>query len=133
MWTSTFQPPAFRDDYLQLMLDCLVRMNLLYLQDNPGTPKLYAAGVRYEREPSGVERWASIPHVLALGYGDCEDLGCWLAAEKIRAGDRGAKAFPRGRETPHGRLVHIMVRTGDGRIEDPSRVLGMGKKKRERR
>lgn len=131
MWTATIQPPSFRDEHLELLLECLTKMNVLFLREHPGTPRLYAAGVRYKREPGGVERWASIPHVLKLGYGDCEDLGCWLAAEyQFRGIDRAARAFPKGRPTPHGRLVHIMVRRGNGRIEDPSKVLGMGSEKR---
>jgi len=63
--------------------------------------------------------------------GDCKVLGCWRAAELQIAGYR-AFAFPRVRRYYNAQssrwenLAHILVNRGDGTIEDPSRVLGMG-------
>lgn len=93
-------------------------------------PPLYQSGVYYEREDTegcyhpldgGCEDWLSVREVLRQGKGDCEDLCSWRSAELILRGER-ARAIA-GR-TPAG--WHITVRRGDGRIEDPSRVLGMG-------
>lgn len=89
-----------------------------WIQDR-GAPPLYDSGVRYRREPTSArfENWWTIPDVLRAGYGDCEDLACWRAAEC------GGRAF--AVEVPTG--YHILVRRPDGRIEDPSRRLGMGR------
>lgn len=86
-------------------------------------PPLYSGRVRYEPEPTGQERW-QIPSVtLELGYGDCEDLAAWRAAELVVSGvDRGALAVVK---IIRPGLMHCVVRRSGGRIEDPSRVLGM--------
>jgi len=86
-------------------------------------PRLYASGVRYQREPLGVEEWRSPREVLAHGNGDCEDLAAYRAAE-IQVYDRvPARAVC---YSPRPLLIHCVVRWPDGRIEDPSRKLGMG-------
>jgi hypothetical protein len=95
-----------------------------------GVPALYESGVRYRREEAkscwhpisgGCEDWLSAWEVLRQGFGDCEDLAAWRSADLIAAGER-ARAVPR--RTREG--WHIVVRRGDGSIEDPSRILGMG-------
>lgn len=66
-------------------------------------PLLYDSGVRYRRDrvraPNGLrvaaEVWRDAGAVLARGYGDCEDLATWRAAE-LRV--RGVRALDdRGR------------------------------------
>ena len=61
--------------------------------------------------------------------GDCKVLACWRAAELQLAGEH-AIAFPRIKRQTIGRrwrnIAHILVRRGNGAIEDPSRLLGMG-------
>src|SRR4051794_28079191 len=42
---------------LVLLLKALVECNLAYLQKHPKTPHPYAAGIRYQREEKGQERW----------------------------------------------------------------------------
>lgn len=86
-------------------------------------PMLYRAGVRYQAEPLGQERW-QIPSVtLQLRAGDCEDLAAWRAAELVVNGlDRAALAVVK---IVRPGLMHCVVRRGNGQIEDPSRVLGM--------
>lgn len=118
---------------ISLLLWALTKINLLYLKTHPGTPPLYQAKVRYQREPSAHEEWRAIPQVLHDGEGDCEDLSCWRAAELLNQGI-GAEAFVTYRErTVHGkvkRLYHVRVRyrrpNGSMAIEDPSKRLGMG-------
>jgi hypothetical protein len=109
------------------LLTCLFELDLDYLREHPETPALYRAGVRYRREPEGQERWASIPIVRRLGFGDCEDLATWRAAELVVRGER-ARPISSHQRTPRGILYHIRVLRADGRIEDPSRILGMGAK-----
>ena len=82
-------------------------------------PPLYRSGVRYGRERmvAGVaEDWQTSARTLARGWGDCEDLACWRAAEV-------AGAVPWPVRTPAG--WHIVVRMPDGSVEDPSARLGM--------
>jgi len=99
--------------------------NLDWLRQHPETPRLYVSGVRYQREPDGLERWQSIPELLASKRGDCEDLACALAAER-RFYDRiPARAVARGRHQGDHVLYHVVVQYPDGRLEDPSRRLGM--------
>lgn len=84
-------------------------------------PRLYKSGVRYERD--GVEDWRTADRVLLEGWGDCEDLSAWRAAERRLAGERSARVVVR--RTGHGTL-HATV-TGPKGSEDPSRILGMGR------
>lgn len=126
-WAAVVEPPELTPQYLQCLLDCLTAINLAFLRTNPRVPLLYQAGVRYVREKKGQERWASIPIVLALGQGDCEDLSCWLAAEEQLRGIP-ARAVGKGVQTRRGALYHITVHYPDGRIDDPSKRLGMSKK-----
>lgn len=124
-WAAVFEPPSLAPEYIGPMLDCLVAINGAWLDRNPKAPMLYSCGVVYRREPKGQERWASIPTVLALGYGDCEDLACWRTAELQRLGEAAHAIFTH-KMTPSGVLYHIKVRRADGSIEDPSKKLGMG-------
>lgn len=116
---------AASEEILRLLLAALCRADVLYLQQNPNTPKLYQSGVRYRREPDGIEEWRSIPYVIADRIGDCEDLACWRAAE-LRV--QGIEATPHFYFRMIGTLsmYHIVVRYPDGRLEDPSALLGMG-------
>lgn len=117
---------------MQIMLDGLTRIHLDHFQRYPKTPSLYASGVRYEREPPGQEDWQDIFTTLRRRSGDCEDLATWRAADLLRRGIR-ARAFGRPRpmliQSPTGAemgtLWHILVRWPNGKIEDPSKLLGM--------
>jgi hypothetical protein len=120
VWAPLLQPPELSEDYLDDILTCLVKLDLRYLAKNPGTPRLYDAGIRYQAEPKGEERFASVPVVLALGFGDCEDLACWRVAELILRGEPASV-----RITRHIGVFHVTVRRGTGMVEDPSRLLGM--------
>jgi hypothetical protein len=111
---------------LKILLAALTQIDCEYLRAYPKTPLLYASGVRYEEEPPGQEDWQDIPTCLRLGIGDCEDLACWRAAElRVRYNVQAAPTFIWKRRPEGGYLYHIQVRYPDGRIEDPSRRLGM--------
>lgn len=87
-------------------------------------PELYNAGVEYIRNRAfngRAARFRPIPSVIANKGADCGPLACWRAAELQARGER-ARAVP---VRMNNRLMHVVVRRGDGRIEDPSRLLGM--------
>lgn len=91
-------------------------------------PALYEAGVRYQREPFPREDWLDVLEVIQRRQGDCEDLACWRVAELRAAGVEARPGFIRRRVlTAEGwqTVYHIVVLWPDGRIEDPSRILGM--------
>lgn len=52
---------------------------------------------------------------------NCEDLACARVAKLRQRGETGAKPYL----YHQGKLWHVMVQRGSGRIEDPSAVLGM--------
>jgi hypothetical protein len=107
-------------------LRALTLIDEMYLRAHPEVPPLYTTGVRYEEEPPGQEDWQDVRTTLKKGVGDCEDLACWRAAE-LRVRD-GVDAWPTylWRARPRGgMLYHIQTEYPDGRVEDPSRRLGM--------
>ncbi len=86
-------------------------------------PELYESGVRYKRQ-HGPERFRPIPEVYRRRGGDCDQLGAWRAAE-LRERGINAIAIPM---QVNDHLYHVVVRYPDGRIEDPSKRLGMRSK-----
>lgn len=82
-------------------------------------PALYSSGVKYRREKPDV--WSTADICWRRGYGDCEDLAAWRCAELRLSGVR-ATVEPKEMRP---RKWHAVVRHPDGRIEDPSRRLGM--------
>lgn len=114
----------------------LMLENLAWLRFHPETPDLYSAGVTYKPERRRLtkngkvleygEEWQTIPWVIYRGYGDCEDLGAWRAAE-LRAKYRiQASPYIKVRRMPDGFWrAHVVVRWPDGRLEDPAAKLGM--------
>lgn len=114
----------------------LMLQNIAWLKAHPETPDLYNAGVTYKPErhretPSGKpseygEEWQTIPYVIYRGYGDCEDLGAWRAAELRTRYGIAASPYIRMRQMPGGFWrAHVVVRWPNGQIEDPSAKLGM--------
>jgi hypothetical protein len=111
--------------FIKPLLDALVTVNRLYLRAHH-VPPLYQSGVRYMQEPADgrPEEFAAIPVVLSRGWGDCDDLAPYRVAELQEAGEK-AKIRITWRRVGKRRTYHVLVRRGDGRIEDPSRLLGM--------
>ncbi|MGL4444976.1 MAG: hypothetical protein ACRCU1_15225 [Alsobacter sp.] len=105
-------------------LEGWIQRSQLQLRDHPEWPRLYASGVRYQRQPPGGERWQTVAETLERGTGDCDQLVVWRVAElRERDGETGAR--PIVVKTRRPGLFHALVRRGDGRLEDPSRRLGM--------
>jgi hypothetical protein len=110
---------------LMQLLEALVAVNVAWLKEHAEAPWLYESGVRYEEEPPGRDDWQDIPETIALRVGDCEDLGCWRIAElRARVFER-ALPFVKRSVTGPRTVYHVAVRRADGRLEDPSRILGM--------
>ena len=121
MWRLTIQVPKIDLEILKPPLEALVQLNMIYLR-KLWTP-LYDQDVVYRQEERR-EDWNPVPIAIRLGHADCEDLASWLAAEKRLQGIY-AEAFPMEMPSRNGKLYHVVVRYEDGRIEDPSRKLGM--------
>ncbi len=84
--------------------------------------------VQWRPEPPGQERFDLASTVTARGWGDCDDLAPWWAAQLRHTGqDPKAKAVVK-RSGP--RTWHAVVRRGDGSIDDPSKAAGMEAYKR---
>ncbi len=115
---------------IQHALDALTDWNTAWLQRNPRAPLIYDSGVVWKRDvclapnvAGACERFVAIPLVIAEGFGDCDDLAPWRAAElRVRFGQPRARAYPI--RSP-GIGWHILVRRNDGTKEDPSKLLGM--------
>lgn len=108
---------------LTALLEGLVRVNQWLLVNYfIDAPELYSSGVRYRKEGFRRDDWLTAPEVAMLGYGDCEDLAAWRAAELRNAGELDARAIA---ITGGAHMFHAVVERADGSIEDPSRKLGM--------
>jgi hypothetical protein len=119
-----------------MALQTLVSINIWQLRQK-NYPLLYKSGIFYRTKPPAVE-WHDIPTLLRWGFGDCKDLvayriaelkhyyriDCkpcikWKFIEMPMIDERGLKYY----QTVL--LIHVMVLWPDGRIEDPSAILGM--------
>ncbi len=119
---------------LRRLLAALFEIDCLWLVEHPETPRLYEAYQRglvcYQEEPPGAEDWQDIPTCLALGWADCEDMACWLAAERCVRDKLNARPDFTCQVQPDGtHLYHIITKVthpdGTTEVEDPSRVTGM--------
>lgn len=100
--------------------EALTAMNYVIMSRDPDSyPPLYESGARYRREEPGREDWLTCDAILAQGFGDCEDLAAYRAAELRR---EGVPARVLVRPTKRG-SYHAVVVYPDGDVEDPSRML----------
>jgi len=96
-------------------------------------PSLITSDVRWKAEPwkGKVEEFADIKRIFERGWGDCDDfIGAYCAQRIERALKQGRRErwTPKvyWRKQPHGGyLYHAQIRCPDGRVIDPSRLLGM--------
>lgn len=125
-WIS--DPAKFR--VMEMLLEALAEANAEFLREQPHTPWLYESEVVYMAEPDGRDEWQDIPDTLERGNGDCEDLAAWRVAElRVRKGEKVAFVISvQEQRTKRGEPVtmyHIQLKRADGRVEDPSKLLGM--------
>lgn len=121
--------PAFGREGYNAALEACVVLNCAWLRLNSWAPMLEASSVVFKQEPNagtGIELFQTIPEVLSQGWGDCDDLAAWSAAElRVRRG-LAARAELEERSSARvggGRSYHAIVRLQDGRTIDPSEVL----------
>jgi hypothetical protein len=120
-----------------MSLQTLVAINKWQLRQK-NYPLLYKSGIYYKTKPPAVE-WHDIPTLLREGFGDCKDLAAYRVAELKHYYNIDVKPCIKRKliEYPmidkNGSryyqpvwLIHVMVLWPDGRIEDPSKILGMG-------
>lgn len=105
-------------------IEGLVRVNERLYRENPTIPSVYQSGARYRGRDPG-EDWRNVVEIVRDRFGDCEDLAAARAGELRARGEQGARAevIRTGPQMTHARVVRA-----DGTIEDPSRLLGMGKR-----
>lgn len=117
---STLNVPPGAETYSRA-LEGLVGVDEEILRNNPMLPALYDAGIKYKLPKHRVWRY---PHeIVRDGWGDCEGLSCWRAAElHVSGADPEARVMVY-RTGP--RRWHAVVGRGDGWIDDPSIVCGM--------
>lgn len=108
---------------LRALLDCLVDLDVIYLEAYPNTPGLYEARVFYHFMPTKAP-WDTIPTLFSRGYGDCKSLAAARIAE-LRCRGQVAKPVFRFLKNNWGTMFHILILHSNGNWECPSRILGM--------
>ncbi len=101
-------------------VEALAQVDALFLLRNPGAPRLYRSGVRYQEDAP----WQDVPALLRTKRGDCKSLVAWRLAE-LRSEGTSALVHVVHMAREGEDLFHVQVRRGKS-IEDPSRLLGMG-------
>lgn len=105
---------------LSAALEGLTSLNRLIMRRQE-IPPLRDSGVVYACPPFKV--WRHCAEVGRSGWGDCESLSAWRAAElNVTGEDPEARVFVY-RSGPH--KYHAIVERGDGTLEDPSVEHGM--------
>lgn len=102
-------------------LEGLVQVNDRILAANPGMPTVYGSGAVWRNIPH--DTWRRSDQIAIEGWGDCEGLASWRAAElRVTGEDPGARV---GVYHTGPKRYHAIVLRGDDTIEDPSTALGM--------
>jgi len=106
--------------FYEAAIEGLTRLNVEMLSV-ADFPPIYESGVGYRKEAE--DTWRHADDVFCSGWGDCEDLAAWRAAELRVSGEDPAARVYVYRSGPL--RFHAVVARGSGRIEDPSLILGM--------
>lgn len=115
---------------LQVVLAALQYIDM-YQIDRYKLRPLYSIGAKYKSllgaarcktdAPESCERFLSALALNDERFGDCKDFAAYLAAQRRLEGDQGARTLISNSKLGY----HVRTLRGDGRIEDPSIVLGM--------
>lgn len=112
-----------------IVRDILEPLVLISMKDIEAgkVPPLYSSKVYFKPEKRGVETFVDALQTYQTGFGDCAHLSVWLCAEYRSKGEKASIAIqwilPKG-----FRLFHVVVRRENGTLEDPSAILGMGRR-----
>lgn len=127
-------PDKTRVAIAQRFLDVVVATNRILIRRGL-VPGLYESGCLYKREPPGEESFVDALSVMKNGGSDCSNLAAWLVAEMQVRLENAINSGQAPADTPmpnirlymrkKARVVHVQIRHSNGRIEDPSRFLGM--------
>lgn len=114
---------------VRFFAEACIMVNQDYLREI-GAPSLYASGVEYRMSYDNPTELVDIPIIIKRGYAYCLSLSCWRVAELRNSGDdRNAAIAIRWKTVDvdghKKRLFHVLVRRGNGTLEDPSKILGM--------
>lgn len=125
------QPKAFAL-VVKNLLDNIVKVNRISIRHQKENlkrpfPPLYESGVIYKSEPRGYDSFVDIYRVIEAGHGDCAHLAAWRVAELLEQGIPATIMVEwRALKPPHTlKVFHVKVRLPNGRLEDPSAILGM--------
>jgi hypothetical protein len=118
-------PGEPNEETLGIALEAATRLaqHDLAMGEIPPIEDAIKSGIAWQEEPPGEESFDKPSTVLERGWGDCDDLAPWLAAEMRETDfDPGASAIaiPSGHNT-----WHAIVRGSDGNTYDPSVWAGM--------
>jgi hypothetical protein len=114
-----FDSPAAFANWVRSQLAVMVTVNRVLIRKKLVGP-LYQSGVTFRKEPDGVETFVDALTCRRVGCGDCAHLACWRCAELQDSGESATLRIKWNHP-----IYHVQVRRADGRIEDPSRNLGM--------
>jgi len=123
---NCFHPKARKrenSEALEVLLECLISLNMCYLRLYPNTPLLYESGVVYGR----TDDWLNVPACVLRTFADCKSLTAWRVAERRIRGDFCTPVH-RWIKNPDGSgytNYHVLIENSDGTFEDPSKRLGM--------
>jgi hypothetical protein len=106
-------------------LEGLTGVNEILMRRDPSIPPLYESGAHWELRPKDPSdtRWRYADEVATDGWGDCQALAAYRAAElRVKGADPSAhvRVYPTGENK-----YHAVVARGNGLVEDPSVALGM--------
>lgn len=105
----------------------LVAKNLAILYAR-GYMSILEGNVRYVAEKNGQNCYLTIEEVIALGYGDCEDLAAALIAQYLYLGYNARELIECQKTSPKKTLCHISLEVffnGHWVDIDISALLGM--------
>ena len=110
-----------RPELYDAVLEGFTQANEVLLQERPELMPLYGKPVSYEQTRSPKFRHAD--DVVGTGWGDCEALSTFRAAELRTTGEDMGATVATYRSGP--KKFHAVVLRSDGSVEDPSKRLGM--------
>jgi hypothetical protein len=122
--SSSLEVPSSAGTY-SAALEGLTGVNEVLMRRDPSIPPLYSTGALWEVRPGDPSelKWRYAPDVAGEGWGDCQDLSAYRAAElRVSGVDPKAhvRVYPSGPNS-----YHAVVARGNGSVEDPSVILGM--------
>lgn len=122
--SSSLEVPSSPGTY-SAALEGLTGVNEVLMRRDPSIPPLYSTGALWEVRPGDPSelKWRYAPDVAGEGWGDCQDLSAYRAAElRVSGVDPKAhvRVYPTGTNS-----YHAVVARGNGAVEDPSVILGM--------